>query len=201
MKTVEEQTTLSDREWVDLLVRNEVAAWHALVNDMVLPLTKTRKITEILAKVNESSATVVSELYLDLQKDDFRKLRNFRFEGPFRGWLFFQVKNAVKTVVRKSRMPFVNGLSESEIDAALDEWIIHDRPAGLQDEVNMGEACFLRLWRENPKHALVLLLKNRLELPSEDVGVLLGVSSANNVDQINRRAKQRMRQFKKEDYE
>jgi hypothetical protein len=198
MAAIEASETLADRELVDRLIRNDRNAWDAVVADMVLPIAQTRKFAEILTKVNEPASAVLGELYLDLRKDDSRKLRDFRFEGPFRGWLFFQVKNAVKTVVRKSRSPFVQNLSDEELDRALEGWCVRDRPAGLRDELEVGEACFVRLWRDNPTHAYVLLLKNRLELPSEDIRTLLGLSSANNVDQINRRAKQRMRQFKKE---
>jgi len=139
---------------------------------------------------------VLGVVYQDLQKNDFLKLRKFRLEGPLKAWLFFQVRNAVKIIVRESRSPFVNSLSDEELDKALDGWCTYDRSAGLQDEVDRGEACFARLWMESPRSAMVLLLKNKLGLSSDEVCMLLGLTSSNNVDQINRRAKQQMRQFK-----
>lgn len=196
----DEAKQFSDQELVERLIENDQDVWKMVIVTMVVPLTKTRKIAEILTKINESSMTVVSELYLDLQKEECRKLKNFRFEGPFRGWLFFQVKNAIKIIIRKSKRAEALDLSDYDVDEALSVWITHDRPSGLQDEVDIGEACFARLWKSNPKFAFVLLLKNKLELPSDEVCMLLGLSSANNVDQINRRAKQQMIQFKKEDF-
>jgi hypothetical protein len=201
MKSDELLASLSDRELVDRLINNDSVVWNVVIVEMILPLAKTRKFVEILTKVNQPIESLPGVVYLDLQKNDFLKLKNFRFDGPFRAWLYFQVRNAVKTIVRESRSPFSNSLSDDELDRALDGWCTHDHPAGLLDEMNMGEACFAQLWRNNPKYAYVLLLKNKLELSSEDVSVLLDLSSANNVDQINRRAKQQMRQFKKEGFE
>lgn len=190
--------SISDRDLVARLVANDSDAWSAVVIEMLLPLAKTRKFTEILARVNQPVESIVGVVYLDLQKNDFLKLRNFRFDGPFRAWLYFQVKNAVKIVTRESRSPFAMSLSDETLDRALDDWCTHDQPAGLQDEMNMGESCFSLLWKNNPKSAMVLLLKNRLAMSSDEVCSLLGLSSANNVDQINRRAKQQMLQFRKE---
>lgn len=201
MNSNEGFASLSDRDLVSRLIANDRALWAAVAVEMILPLAKTRKFVEVLTKANQSVESLMSVVYLDLQKNDFLKLKNFRFDGSFRAWLYFQVRNGIKILVKEARSPFLVNLSDEELDKALDGWCAHDRPAGLQDEMNMGEACFIQLWRENSKYALVLLLKNRLELSSEDVCVLLGLSSANNVDQINRRAKQRMSQFKKEKYE
>lgn len=189
---------LSDRETVALLLQDDKSAWHFVITEIMMPLVKTRKYIEILAKLNEPLESVPGRVYLDLQKNDFHKLKNFRFEGPFRAWLYFQVKNAVKSILHESRSPFSVSLSEELLEKPLYEQSVMDQTAELQDEMAVGDACFVRLWKDNPLHAYVLLLRNRLELPAEEIKVLLGLTSANNVDQINRRAKQRMSHYKKE---
>jgi len=66
MKDDELLASLSDRELVDRLINNDSVVWNAVIVKMILPLAQTRKILEILTKVNQPVEAVPSVVYPDL---------------------------------------------------------------------------------------------------------------------------------------
>lgn len=186
-----------DRALVARLVAGESVAWDAVQHDIVVPLFRAniKGIAQQCSRVGLSDDAVFSRLYVNLSRDGFAPLRAFRFGCAFSSWLYWHVWNAAQGAIREATGKIDLTLSEpAELDTLT--WQ-KESPSGTETAEELDEANRLlaRLWERNPLYALVLVLRNDVELSAKEVGRLLGKSPAN-VDQINHRAQARMRNLR-----
>ncbi len=187
----------NDRELVAQLLAMNPAAWDYLCIEVIAPMTRTAKYVQIFNRYAIPLDSIIGQVYLDLTGDDCRRLRKFRFEGRLEAWLYFQLKDSVKRILREAsgKIPFTrseNDFQSSPVILSMDSG--DDRP---EREMSREEAnyCIAQLWKENPMKAYVLLLRFRQDLSAGEVGLLLGKGS-NNIDQIGSRAKAGMREIR-----
>lgn len=198
---IEYLKSLSDKELVSLLLANNTKVWEYVCAEIIGPMTKISKYTELFFRYSIPLESIVSQVYLDLTEDDFARLRKFRFEGPFQAWLFFQIKDSVKKIFRLTTGKVPLCLSEINLENSHIEQMdkCHDQ---FDTILSHEEANFYiaQLWKDNPMKAYVLLLRLQSGLSSKEVGTILG-QTPNNIDQLTKRAKRQMRQLREEHYE
>lgn len=72
-----------DRELVAALLRNDGAAWEQMLADVARPLVETRKYREMTARFGLAVEDILAQLCEELYRDDFARLRAFRYDGSF----------------------------------------------------------------------------------------------------------------------
>lgn len=191
-----EYEKLDDRKLVDLLLQEDAGAWDYLLLEVIAPLCRTRKYLEICSKNSISVDSLLSQVWMILHKNDYHRLRAFAFLSSLRTYLFIIVREAQREELREKIGKIPTALSVVD-----DEYPLMARnesdSAELKDEIRQANEGLAQLWRENAKQAWVLLMRNSLGLSSRDVAVFLD-ESISNVDQMNKRAKSKMKQFKEE---
>ncbi len=194
--------TMDDRAMVALLLKNDPSVWRDLLARIATPLVREKKYREMLARHALEPEDLLQQLCEQLCKDDYAKLRSFRFDCSLTTFLYWQVKGIVGGMTRTA-----GWLRESlpTGDAGIEE-ISDARPAGSSDpafnpgarvsrkeELSSARRKITQLWEENPEGAYALLLKAELDVPSATVAVLLG-KKQNTVDQLVSRARRALRE-------
>lgn len=197
MISADKYADLTDQDLVALLLQSDPGAWDYVLLELVAPLTRTRKYVEIFNKHGLSTDILISRVWMILEKDDYRRLRAFRFGASFKTYLFIIVREAQKYEIQEKigKNPYI--LSEDDdfcSRIASKEGI--DSPE-LKDEVQYANELIGRLWQDNPLQAWVLIMRNSLKLSAKDVSSFLNESSGN-VDQLNKRAKEKLKALRKE---
>ena len=189
-----------DHRLVSALMEDDEGAWNYVVTELVTPLVRAniKGIAEMLNRFSIPLDALAGKLFLDLKKNDFIALRNFRYECKFSSFLYWRVYHAAQGLIRETSKEFDFLLSDEVLDDAPTEQKDSSQLTQLKDEIKSANRMLARLWEQNPTHALVLLLRNDLGLSSKVVGSFLG-KTINNVDQINIRAQKTMRKFREED--
>ena len=182
---------MSDRDLVARLLENDQDAWSYLLLDVIAPITRIRKYTEILAKNSIPAEAVLSRVWMILSANDFRRLRNFRFAASLKTYMAFIVREAHRAEVREKigKIPLV--LSEVDSYASLIAGRDSSNDYELRDEIADKNALYRQLWDANSQQAFVFLLRFSLGLSSAEVGSLLDLS-VSNVDQLKKRAKDKL---------
>lgn len=189
-----------DHYLVSSLMEDDEEAWNYVVTELVTPLVRAniRGVAEMLNRYSIPVDALAGKLYLDLKKNDFIALRNFRYECKFSSFLYWRIYHAAQGLIRETSKEFDFLLSDEVLNDAPTEQKDSSQETQLKDEIKSANRMLARLWEQNPTHALVLLLRNDLGLSSKVVGAFLG-KTINNVDQINIRAQKTMRKFREED--
>lgn len=184
----------SDRELTGRLMLYDEAAWQQVVEELLTPLSRKRKYVETLARYGLKPEVLLTECFDLLHKDNFARLRNFRFQCSLKSYLYNVVRDAYRSIhsahkEKKRKISLV--LSELSFEFAPSNMkSSYQRLADADDRTEFNQR-FAALWDENPVYALTLLMRNHLESSSNQVAYLLG-KSAGHIDQINRRAKKRL---------
>lgn len=193
-RSICEEERRADRELTGRLMLYDETAWEQVVNELLTPLLQKRKYVETLARYGLKTEVLLTECFELLHRDNFARLRNFRFQCRLKSYLYNVVREAYRSVVaahkeKKRKISLV--LSEHPLELApSDMKSSYQRLADADDRAEFNER-FAGLWDENPVYALTLLMRNHLELSSNQAAYLLG-KNAGHIDQINRRAKQRL---------
>ncbi len=187
----------SDRELVAALIANDGRAWEYVLVEVLAPILKMQKYTSICRDHSLSSDAVLTRVWMILQKNDYARLRKFRFEASFKTYLFLIVREAQRSELREKigKVPLV--LSDDEAYTTQIACSRSDDTCEIEDEMSVANRLLGRLWKDNPKQAMVLLMRTTLGITSKDVALFLQESSAN-VDQLNKRAKEKMKALRKE---
>lgn len=195
-----EKTALPDKELVRRLLEMDAAAWEYVCIEVIAPMTKMSKYTQMFSRYSIPLESIVSQVYLDLTEDDCRRLRKFRFEGAFRAWLFFQMKDSVKRIFSEAagKVPLLLSENISEGSHIEQEKFIEDIAERKLKREEMNY-CIAQLWKESPIKAYVLLLRGHQDLSAKETGMLLGKNNSN-IDQVFRRAKRQLRDIMKEQH-
>jgi DNA-directed RNA polymerase specialized sigma subunit, sigma24 homolog len=188
----------NDHELVDLLLIHDQAAWEYLCTEIIAPLSKSQKYFEMFRRHSIPLDSIVGQVYSDLIQNDFQKLRRFRFEGPLKAWLFFQIRDSVKKILRENmgKIPLVlseNGGGEPYIGCAEPE----DDEISRRIYRENANYYIAQLWKKEPMKAYVLLLRTTNGLSAREVAALLGQSDSN-IAQLNHRAKAAMLKLREE---
>ena len=191
---------LSDRKLVSALMEENEAAWNYVVTELITPLVRAnvKGVAEMLARYSIPVDAIASKVFLDLRKNNFIALRNFRYECRFSSFLYWRIYHAAQGLIRETSKEFDFLLSDEVLENAQTTQKDSSQSTQLKDEIKSTNCMLARLWAQNPTYALVLLLRNDLGLSSKVVGSFLG-KTINNVDQINIRAQKTMRKFRDED--
>ncbi len=186
----------NDKELVAKLTAGDDAAWTYILVEVIAPLTRMRKYTETFFRYSLSTDAIITRCWMILQHNDYARLRKFRFESSLKTWLYLIVWEASACEIREKtgKIPFE--LSETDnFDALIAT--ASSKDLELKDEMRLANQMLSKLWAESPRQVLVLLSRNCLNLASREVGAFLN-ESVSNVDQLNKRAKEKMKTFRKE---
>ena len=191
---------MDDRQLVRALMSDDEAAWNYVVTELITPLVRAnvRGMAEILSRYSIPTDALAGKVFLDLRKNAFIALRNFRYECRFSSFLYWRIYHAAQGLIRETSKEFDFLLSDEVLENAQTTQKDSSQSTQLKDEIKSTNCLLARLWTQNPTYALVLLLRNNLGLSSKVVGSFLG-KTINNVDQINIRAQKAMRKFRDDD--
>ena len=193
-----DHSVLPDRELVDLLIQNDSGAWDYLLLEVIAPLSRMRKYVEICNRYGLSTDSLVTRVWMMLTRNDFRRLRNFRFEASFKTYLFIIIREAQRAEVREKTGKIQFVLSEDNEFCSRIRCKDRSDAPDLVDEMRYTNTLLGKLWQENPRHAWVLLMRNSLNMSARETAAFLDVKESN-VDQMNKRAKYRMNELRKAD--
>lgn len=194
-----ESGVMDDCQLVQALMEDDETAWNYVVTELITPLVRSniKGIAEMLRRYSIPVDALAGKVFLDLRKNDFIALRNFRYECRFSSFLYWRIYHATQGLIRETSKEFDFLLSDEVLENAQTTQKDSSQSTQLKDEIKSTNCMLARLWAQNPTYALVLLLRNDLGLSSKVVGAFLG-KTINNVDQINIRAQKAMRKFRDE---
>lgn len=186
---------MTDNDWYESVKAGEDAGWKRVWEDVIEPESTSLRSAEMMKRFSLTAGDLMGMLYEDMLGK--RKIDLYRGEGSFQGWLRSYVRGYVlKADPNKHGEISLDGAAtagaEGGAAAALD---IPQADLGLaRNEIwSMTHLCFRDLWNQDPERALVLILKTRFHLTSEETKEMLEVSSVGNVDQLFSRAVKFMR--------
>ncbi len=188
-----------DRRLVEALMADDNAAWDYVITEMITPLVRAnvKGLAEMLRRYSIPTDALAGKVFLDLRKNNYTALRNFRYECRLSSFLYWRVYHAAQGLIREASKEFDFLLSDEVLESAQTTQKDSCQTNSLRDDIETTNRLLARLWAHNPTYALVLLLRNDLGLSSKVVGSFLG-KTINHVDQINIRAQKTMRKFRDE---
>lgn len=194
-----------DRRLISRLLENDNSAWRYVKEDIIDPLVQAnvKGVRDLLQKHSIPLEAVSGKVYEGLRVREWEAIRNFRFECGFKSFLYWRIYDAVQRLVRETTVvPDANPIpigsevsgredgENTEMDPESSDKTI--RGILIKEAVAIANRALAKLWERNPAYALVLLMRNDLKLPSQEVGVLLN-RLPNTVDQMNIRAQKALR--------
>ena len=193
---------IDDRRLVSGLMSDDEAAWNYVVTELITPLVRAnvKGIAELLNRYSIPVDALAGRVFLDLRKNDFIALRNFRYECRFSSFFYWRLYYAVQELIRENGKEILLPPSDEGAEdplTGLEDPTDYSKQTEVRDEIESTNRLLARLWKQNPTYALVLLLRIDLGLSSKVVGAFLG-KTISNVDQINIRAQKAMRKFRDE---
>ena len=183
---------MTDWEWHALVKSGSDEGWKLVWEQVVEPESKSQRSAGMMKRYSLSAGDLMGMLYEEMIGRG--KIDLYRGDGgSFEGWL----KRYVRGYVLNARPP-------SHDDVSIDAGGRDDESPGVEVPVEDHEVvrkevwhlthlCLKDLWNDDPEKALVLLLKTRFFLSSDEVRDMLEISSSANVDQIFSRAVKFMR--------
>jgi len=187
---------MTDQEWYALVKAGEDAGWKRVWEDVVEPESTSLRSAEMMKRYSLTAGDLMGMLYEDMLGR--RKIDLYRGEGSFQGWLRAYVRGYVLNADpnKHGEISLEGAAAAGAADGAAAALDIPQQDLGLaRNEIwSMTHLCFRDLWNQDPERALVLILKTRFHLTSEETKEMLEISSAANVDQLFSRAVKFMRQ-------
>ena len=109
-----EYDKLDDRKMVELLLSEDEGAWNYLLLEVIAPLCRSKKHLEICSKNSISIDSLISQVWMLLHRNDYRRLRIFAFRSSLKSYLFIIIREAQREERREiiGKIP----LDLSEID-------------------------------------------------------------------------------------
>lgn len=198
-----------DHHLVLRLIANDDAAWAYVKDELVDPLVaaNVKGMRDMLIRHSIDVESVVGKVYEGLSARNWEAIRNFRFDCRFKSFMYWRVYDAVQRLVREvsrgdDRDPLSLDILNENQDGKDIAQEVPDanssdpiRQLLIKESVDQANRALAELWDKNPAYALVLLMRNDLSLPAQDVAVLLD-RKPNTVDQINIRAQAALRKIR-----
>lgn len=195
---------MDDRTLVGLLLKDDHGAWGYFEWKVEKCIERTRQFKEKLQRKCHSPVDVVGCLTERLRENDFARLRSFRFEQSFHGWLWTYVRSAVGIVTgldgSKNRMARANReepMDPQDETATLAHIAAASNVSAHAELFLDARLLIAKLWTTNPQGAYAVLLNKICGVDDEVIGTLLG-QKANTVTQNRRRALEKLRQWRDE---
>ena len=184
---------MTDLEWHALVKAGEDAGWKLVWEKVVEPESKSLRSAEMMKRFSLTAGDLMGMLYDEMIGK--RKIDLYRGEGSFQGWLRSYVRGYVLNADpnKHGEISIESAHDDSEDGGEAMELPKEDTGLMHNEVWSMTHLCFRDLWNQDPEKALVLILKTRFHLSSEEVKEMLEVSSVANVDQIFSRAVKFMR--------
>jgi len=191
------------------LIANDNLAWAYVKEELVDPLVSAnvKGMRDMLSRHSIDVKSVIGKVYEGLSARNWEAVRNFRFDCRFKSFMYWRVYDAVQRLVREVSRP---GEPDplpigSPTGGADDDGVGIDVPDPdavdpieqilIKEAVTHANKALAELWERNPAYALVLLMRNDLALPAQDVALLLD-RKPNTVDQMNVRAQAALRKIR-----
>ena len=126
-----------DHRLVSALMEDDEGAWNYVVTELVTPLVRAniKGIAEMLNRFSIPLDALAGKLFLDLKKNDFIALRNFRYECKFSSFLYWRVYHAAQGLIRETSKEFDFLLSDEVLDDAPTEQKDSSQLTQLKDEI------------------------------------------------------------------
>ena len=189
--------TLEDRNLVAMLIEGQLAAWNYLLRQVVAPLVETQKCAGICNRYSIEPDAVCSQVWTICAKNDYERLRAFRFESSLKTYLGYVIREALRTEVRKVMGKVPLDLFDDPAPYEEKKTVQANRQIELDEALDNASLLMGELWKQNPQQVLVLLLREHLMMSGKDVADLLGMTLAN-VNQMKKRATERMMKLKEQ---
>ena len=185
---IERMDALDSHDLVDLLWKGDDDAWRYVHARSVLPLLKRASLGRIVRDRNRSDLDICCAVFDYMVAQ--RKLEQYDHRCPVVYWIRFWVLKDILGYCRKNDNPVSEDQRE---DVSIDETPFDG--VAFNDEINF---CYMKLLHENRNEAKVLYLKAVEGRSSQEIMMLLGISSEANVDQMHSRARKKMRIYLEE---
>lgn len=186
---VERMEMVDSHVLVQLLWDGDDDAWRYVYARAVIPLLGRASLGCMVRDRQRSDLDVCGAVfdYLIAQK----KLSNYRFECPVVYWIRFYVAKDILDYCKKNDNP----VSDEGLENVLTTGKTPPEELGFSEEVNW---CYKRLRQEKRLMSDVLYLKAIEGRSSAEVMSLLNISSVDNVNQLYKRARDRMSELLRE---
>lgn len=181
--------TVDSHVLVRLLWEGDDDAWRYVYARAVIPLLGRASLGCMVRDRQRSDLDVCGAVfdYLIAQK----KLSNYRFECPVVYWIRFYVAKDILGYCKKNDNP----VSDEGLENVLTTGKTPPEELGFSEELNW---CYKRLRQEKRLMSDVLYLKAIEGRSSAEVMSLLNISSVDNVNQLYKRARDRMSELLRE---
>ena len=186
---VERMEAMDSHALVQLLWEGDDDAWRYVYARAVIPLLGRASLGCMVRDRQRSDLDVCGAVfdYLIAQK----KLSNYRFECPVAYWIRFYVAKDILGYCKKNDNP----VSDEGLENVLTTGKTPPEELGFSEELNW---CYKRLRQEKRLMSDVLYLKAIEGRSSAEVMSLLNISSVDNVNQLYKRARDRMSELLRE---
>ena len=174
---------------VRLLWEGDDDAWRYVYARAVIPLLRRASLGRMVRDRQRSDMDVCGAVfdYLIAKK----KLSNYRYECPIVYWIRFYVAKDILDYCKKNDNP----VSDDGLENVLTTEKTPPEELGFNEELNW---CYKRLRQEKRLMSDVIYLKAIEGRSSAEVMTLLNISSVSNVDQLYKRARERMSELLRE---
>lgn len=186
---VEKMESVDVHDLVRLLWEGDDDAWRYVYARAVVPLLRRASLGCMVRDRQRSDLDVCGAVvdYLVAQK----KLSNYRYECPLVYWIRFYVAKDILGYCKKNDNP----VSDEGLENVLTTERTPPEELGFNEELNW---CYKRLRQEKRLMSDVIYLKAIEGRSSAEVMTLLNISSVSNVNQLYKRARDRMSELLKE---
>lgn len=186
---VEKMESVDSHTLVQLLWDGDDDAWRYVYARAVIPLLRRASLGCMVRDRQRSDLDICGAVfdYLVAQK----KLSNYRFECPVVYWIRFYVVKDILGYCKKNDNP----VSDEGLENVLTTERTPPEGLGFSEELNW---CYKMLRQEKRLMSDVLYLKAIEGRSSAEVMDLLNISSVDNVNQLYKRARDRMSELLKE---
>ena len=173
-------------ELVELLKLRDQNAWRHVFEQAVIPAMFTRRARQIMIDRKITPPDVWGMLFEYMMTNDH--LDGYR-GGSVIGWMKITAVGLLLRECEKNPRPVS---SEDFENVQIDEGKKEDMKKLA--EIELARQCFRKLWEKNARMALILLLRQKLEMTTAQIRIILGEEiTETNIDQIAHRATEEMK--------
>lgn len=186
---------MNDKQWYDKVSAGDDEGWKLVWERVVEPESKSARSKSMMDRYSLSAGDLMGMLYNDMIGRG--KIKLFRFEGSFQGWLRRYVRGYVLNADPNPHGEIsIEGAYDGDDDRRGSDMDIayNDREKLRKEAWGFTHWLFRRLWNEDPLRCYIHVLKTRFFLSSDEIKDFLDISSASNVDQIFSRSVKFMRE-------
>lgn len=186
---------MTDEQWYDKVKIGDDEGWNLIWQRVIEPESRSLRSKSLMSRYSLSADDLMGMLFNDMIGNG--KLKLFRFEGSFEGWLKRYVRGYILNAEpnRHGEISIEGTKKNKDALAAVGLDIAVEDKCQLRKEAwGFTHWIFRKLWNEDPLRCYIHVLKTRFSLSSEEIKDFLDISSAANVDKIFSRSVKFMRE-------